>query len=277
MPWAVGAGGHRIHWAAREAEGAKDAPWVVLVQGLGLSSRFWFEQPEKLATDAARPVHVLTLDNRGTGESDRPSGPYQMADMADDVRAVLDAAGVERATVVGISMGGMIAQHVAIRHPSRVAGLVLLATTLGLPHGRLPGPDAIARLLMMPTLPKGRPLPRRYARLLLPERDVHRASELLAHWPAALREHPTETKTFLSQFAAVIRHSTGWHLHRIQVPTVVAHGADDILVPPDNARRIAGRIPRAKLAILPDVGHAVPLSRPDIVQWALAELEAMSR
>ena len=145
MPFAVGPRRARIHYQVM-GEGDDN---VVLVQGLGLSSRFWFEQPELLATDPDRPRRVLVLDNRGTGKSDKPRPPYRMAEMADDVIAAMDAAGMRAATIVGISMGGMIAQHVALRHPSRVDGLVLLATTPGLPHGRLPGVRALRTLISL--------------------------------------------------------------------------------------------------------------------------------
>ena len=114
----------RIHW---ESHGESRGPAVVLVQGLGLSSRFWFDQPARLS----KHQRVITLDNRGTGRSDKPRRPYRLPQMADDVARVIREANAGPAIVVGISMGGMIAQHVAMRHPKDVAGLVLIATTPG--------------------------------------------------------------------------------------------------------------------------------------------------
>ena len=108
--------GARIHYTEHGTRGR--GPAVVLIQGLGLSSRFWFDVPELLAHDPHGPRYVLAIDNRGTGRSDKPRRLWTMGTMADDVVAVLDHAGVESAFVVGISMGGMIAQHVALRHPS---------------------------------------------------------------------------------------------------------------------------------------------------------------
>src|SRR5690349_4091284 len=121
--------GADIHYEMQGEEG----PVVVLLQGLGLSSRFWFDVPDSLWKDPARPRRVITIDNRGTGRSSRPRGwaPWTLGTMADDVAAVLDDAGVADAVIVGISMGGMIAQHVALRHRTRVRGLVLLATSPG--------------------------------------------------------------------------------------------------------------------------------------------------
>src|SRR4249920_1609165 len=122
----------KIHWESHG--GIERGPAVVLVQGLGLSSRFWFDQPQRLS----KKRRVITLDNRGTGRSDKPRRPYRLPQMADDVARVIRDANAGPAIVVGISMGGMIAQHVAMRHPRDVKALVLLATTPGLPHATLP-------------------------------------------------------------------------------------------------------------------------------------------
>ncbi len=149
---------------------------MVLLQGLGLSSAFWFDVPRLLASDERRPRHVIAIDNRGTGRSDKPRRLWTMGTMADDVIAVLDHAGVDSAFIVGISMGGMIAQHVALRHPSRVRGLVLLATTAGFLMGALPKPATLGRLL---SLPFGGPrAATNLTRLLLPESKWSRGREI---------------------------------------------------------------------------------------------------
>jgi pimeloyl-ACP methyl ester carboxylesterase len=227
---------------------------VVLIQGLGLSGRFWFVLPEELAASGYR---VLVPDNRGTGKSELPRRPFRMSAMADDVAAVLDAEGIERTVVAGISMGGMIAQHVAIRHAPRVEGLVLMATTCGLPHGKLPGPRAIKTLLSLP-FARGREASRLMAELLLPAHEIRNAREHLADWPAAMREEPPRPQSFFMQLGAVLTHSTGGRLSEITCPTIVMTGEHDILVPPDNSAIIASLIPRATLERLPECAHAIP-------------------
>jgi pimeloyl-ACP methyl ester carboxylesterase len=226
--------------------------------------------PQRLIADKPE-CRVVILDNRGVGRSDRPAGAYQMAHMADDVAAVLDSVKIDRAYVVGISMGGMIAQHVALRHGRRVEGLVLLATTPGLPHGRPPGPRTLATLLTIP-LARKRNAGIALSRILLPKRHQSRAKEIMWRWPAALAAEPTHPRAFFSQFSAVLRHSTGFRLKGIACPTVVVTGADDILVPPHNSRILAKHIPRATLEILPDVAHGVPLMDERVVHRALARL-----
>src|SRR5258708_4772752 len=166
-------------WTSLSSSTWAASPTVVLGQGLGLWSRFWFKVPERLA-QGPDGWRVVVLDNRGVGRSDKPRGPYRMATLADDVAAVLDEARIDRAHVVGISLGGMIAQHVALRHPSRVSGLLLLATTAGLPYARLPRARAIATLVGLPFAGRRdevRPAPqvgRAFARLLLAQPDVPR-------------------------------------------------------------------------------------------------------
>jgi pimeloyl-ACP methyl ester carboxylesterase len=249
---------------------------AVLIQGLGLSSRFWFDVPEGLSS-GRDPWRVLAPDHRGVGRSDRPLGPYSMSTMADDVAAVLDHAGLDRAFVVGISLGGMVAQHVAIRHPSRVAGLVLLATTAGFPYTRLPHPIMLARFLALPLtgqLKKDHVDPT-FARLLLARKDVPRARELLSGWPRALQMEPTSLRVFAAHFACVVAHSAGAALRRIACPTVIVTGDDDVLLPRQNSYVLARLIPGAQLEVIPG-GHILPANDPECVRRALDRARAMA-
>ena len=272
MPYAVGARGARVHYRIVGDRGEN----VVLVQGLGLSSRFWFEQPELLADDPDHPRRVLVIDNRGSGKSDRPRPPYRMGQMADDVIAAMDAANMRRAVIVGISMGGMIAQHVALRHPNRVDGLVLLATTPGLPHGRLPGLRALATLVSMPLLlPRGgRAL---LAKILLTREQQPHAHELISEWPAALKEDRIPALAFLGQLAAVALHSTGFRLRKLDVPVVVVGAEHDVLLPAANSRKLAKLIPHAELEMIADAAHGIPITDRDVVRRALVRLHGHHR
>ncbi|MGD0676922.1 MAG: alpha/beta hydrolase [Polyangiaceae bacterium] len=270
MPHATARDGARIHYEIHGECG----PTVVLIQGLGLSSRFWFDLPDRLAT-GPEAWRVVTFDNRGVGRSDRPRGFYGMPAMADDVAAVLDAAGARLAYVVGISLGGMIAQHVALRHPDRVAGLVLLATTPGLPHARLPYARALATLLTLPLGGRLRPrteLAKSFARLVLSKRDAGRASELLARWPAALRDEPTSVAVYAVQLAAALGHSTGFRLGRLACPTVVMTGDDDALMPIQNSQLLARLVPGAHLEVIQGCGHVIHASDPECIRRALHRL-----
>jgi 3-oxoadipate enol-lactonase len=271
MPIALSRGAH-IHYSVHGAASARShGPAVILVQGLGLSSRFWFDVPDILASDPARPRYVLALDNRGTGKSDKPGGVWTMGTMADDVVAVLDHAGVDAAFVVGISMGGMIAQHVALRHPSRVRGLVLIATTSGFLLGALPEMQALARLL---SIPLGGPrAAKNLGRLLLPESKWPRAREIFRDWPSAMRDSPTSAATFAAHCFAASTHLVTRHLRKIRCPAVIVAGSHDALIPLRNAEVLAREIPGAELEVIPDTGHAVFAEDRDLVRRMVVRLE----
>jgi 3-oxoadipate enol-lactonase len=274
MSFATSADGTRIHYEVFEPDGRATGDPVVMLQGIGLSSRFWFDIPQRLARDPDGPRRVIILDNRGTGTSDKPRWGYRTVQMADDIAAVLDACSARRAVIVGISMGGMIAMQFAIRHPDRASGLVLLATTPGLPHGRLPTLHALAALMYTPFIKRGSRV-RWVDRILLPDHELDRAAEIFAHWPAAFRHDPIVPRVFFSQLLGAATHSAGFRLSSIRCPTVVVAGADDILIPPVNARRIAARIPGAVLEVLPRVAHAIPAQDETVVHRALRTVDRL--
>jgi 3-oxoadipate enol-lactonase len=257
----------RIHYVVHGDRG----PAVVLIQGLGLSSRFWFDIPDLLAAEPDHPRRVIALDNRGTGKSSSGARLWTTATMADDVAAVLDHAGIDAAYVVGISMGGMVAQHVALRHPDRVRGLVLLATSAGMLSGALPEPLALYRLLSIPF--GGTRASRNLVRLLLPESKWDRAREIFRDWPRAMRDDPTPPRTFVAHLFAASTHIVAPRLARIRCPTVVVAGASDTLIPIRNARVLADRIARAELEVIDGAGHAVFADDRDLVRRMVKKLE----
>jgi len=265
MPHARGTRGARIYYEIHGSEG----PWVVLLMGLGASSRLWLDYPARLAGPPA-PHRVITIDNRGTGHSDAPRGPYWMHQMADDAASVMDAAGVEHAFVVGVSMGGMIAQHVALRHGARVDGLVLVSTTPGLPHGAMPTPRALWALFAYGL---GHSSARDVlADLLLARSQRHRAQEVHDLLSPIFASDGTSREAFLAQFIGCMLHSTTRRLHRIAAPTIVVTGEDDILIRPHCSRILAARIPNATLEVIAQAGHGAPFTDPDVIPRALARL-----
>jgi 3-oxoadipate enol-lactonase len=229
--------------------GAPGEP-VLCIMGLSGSSQLWW----RLEPHLARRGRAIFFDNRGTGDSDRVRGPLSMADMVADALAVLDAAGEESAHVIGVSMGGMIAQHIALDHRDRVRSLILGCTT---PGGRSGAPPW--RLLGSAAL---RPLfgPSRTFPLVAP---VLFAPQTLRERPDRVREDlerriadATPAATTYAQLAAVARHDTRERLHELEgLPTLVLHGEEDRLVPPDRARELARLIPGSRLVLLASCGH----------------------
>ncbi len=247
----------------------ESGPFAVLVQGLGLSGSFWFDVPGRVAAAGFR---VLVPDNRGTGRSDAPRGGYTMAQLADDLAGVLDDAGADRAFVCGISMGGMITQNFALRHPRRAAGLVLMATTPGKPHGRPPPAASLARLLTIPLL--RRRGAKNLVKLLLPPSQWANAPVLLREFGSAMRAEPTRPSTFVSHLAAIQGHRAGERLGEVGCPVHVMTGDEDALVRPENSRLLAKLIRGATLEVVPGVGHAMMALDPDAPLRGLAAVRA---
>jgi pimeloyl-ACP methyl ester carboxylesterase len=251
----VEAGGITLHYVEL---GAADRPALLMIMGWGGDHTAWAFQLPVLA----ERFRVLALDNRGAGQSEQPDVPYTIAGMADDAVAVLDAAGVERAHVCGASMGGMIAQELALRHPGRVLSLQL--------HCTLARSDAYGALLVRSLLGvKARGDREEFARALLPwilcRRTAAEQPGLVQALVQRAVEHPYPTSyTGLARQAeAIAAHDTLDRLGRIRVPTLVTVGAEDIMVPPAFSRELHARIPGAELAVIPDAGHVHFIEQPE--------------
>jgi len=237
---------------------------VVFINGLGLSGRFWFKLPEQLLEASNQDLRILCIDNRGSGRSSAPFKPYGMRQMADDLAAMLKHAGIDKAVLVGLSMGGMIAQHFAIHYPEQTAGLVLIATSSGLPHARAPHVSTIKKLAQLPFIPQ-EDARQNLAELLLPKAEQHNTKKHLGGWAEVMREEKPRPHSFLLHLGAVATHYTGKKLQDIDCPTVIMTGDEDVLVPPINSQILKSRLPHAQLKELSGVGHAVEALAPEAV------------
>lgn len=252
MPVVQREDGASLWW---EATGPHDAPVVVLIMGLAYPSDMWF----RIRPSLARTRRVLVLDNRGAGRTgDVVGAPYTVELMAADVLAVMDAAGVSRADVVGASMGGLIAQELALTAPARVRSLVLACTHPGISHAVL-NPDALAMLAHRGEMTAGQAaeasIPFNYA----PSTPRSRIEE---DWAVRLPLATTPTG-YLAQAQGTSTWSGLPRIEALQVPTLVLHGALDRLVPPDNGRLLADRIPGAELVLLADANHLFFSDQPE--------------
>jgi pimeloyl-ACP methyl ester carboxylesterase len=228
-------------------------PTLVLINGWTASGLLW---PRDWLRELESSFRVIRIDNRGTGWSRSAPAPFTMADLADDVQDVLRACQVERATVAGLSMGGMIAQEFALRHPDSVERLVLLAT-------RPPTPSQV-RSDSAPLLAAFRPpaagvqlrayLTELWAGYAAPDFAKARP-EVIDELVAQVLQRVTPRRRVLDQGRAI----ASWHganrLARLQVPTTVVHGTRDPLMPVGNGMRLARLIPNSVYLELPGVGH----------------------
>jgi pimeloyl-ACP methyl ester carboxylesterase len=265
MPF-IDRAGHRIHY---EVSGDPASPPLLLIMGLALSSRAWDTLPERLG----RRYRVLVFDNRGTGRSGRRGWSFHMRDLADDAAAVLHAASVSElkdgsggAAVFGISMGGMIAQELALRHPKLVSRLVLGATYAGWLRSRKPSLSTL-RDLLASLAARDRAKPDVVGRYLVSAGWQAQNPQAALEW--IKRAERTTLRYALAQIAAIARHAAERRLSQIRAPTLVLTGDQDKLVPYQNSLRLAQLIPSAQLVILRGAGHAFPLEREDEVVSAL--------
>jgi pimeloyl-ACP methyl ester carboxylesterase len=198
------------------------------------------------------------MDNRGMGESDKPPGPYTTRQMADDAASVLDRLGWERAHVVGTSLGGMIAQELALAHPQRVDRLVLVCTTPG-GERAWPLPEQTVQLFMeLPSLPREAGLRRAVENSLAPGRG-QLVEEVLAYRHA----HPPDMVPWQAQAAAGAAFDAYDRLGAIEAPTLVVHGDADNVIDVRNAELLADAIPDARVELFPGCGHLLFWEEPE--------------
>jgi pimeloyl-ACP methyl ester carboxylesterase len=244
---------------------------LLLIMGLAADSTAWMFQ----VPDFARGYRTVVFDNRGVGRSSKPPGPYTIHEMADDAAGLLDVLEIPRAHVVGVSMGGMIAQELALRHPERVRGLVLACT--------FPEPDAEAERqrqfsiaqfggtitaagetridvsALNPLMLFQHLLPRVFNQSFI-DREL---PKLLQVFSGAL-QYGFSLEAILGQVEAVMGHRTTDRLHQITAPTLVITGDADLLVSPANSDILAGSIPGARLLKVPGGSHGFNFETPEV-------------
>jgi pimeloyl-ACP methyl ester carboxylesterase len=236
---------------------------LVLVMGYGGSSAWWFPQVPVFS----RQYRVVAFDNRGTGQSDKPDMPYTMEMMAADVAGLIENIGIKAAHIFGVSMGGMIAQHFALSYPEKVISLVLGCTMCGGPHSIIANAEAMSALFDMERMQ--RLTPEESMRELLPflfsQEFINSNRVFIEQFIAKTTEYVTPLHSYVSQAAAIGEHDTYERLPEIKAPTLVIAGDADRVIPIENSRLLASRIPQAELVILKKMGHGF---------WVEAETEA---
>jgi pimeloyl-ACP methyl ester carboxylesterase len=237
-----------------------------MIMGFMGSGRAWF----RLLPHVSESHRAVVLDNRGTGDSDRPVGLWSMEALAADALAVMDDAGIETAHVIGASMGGMIAQHLALDHPGRVRSLTLACTHPGGPQPGLPPWRMYASLALRPLLGAGRTFPI-VAPLLYSARTRHERRDRLEEDGRFRLQEGTPLLTAPSQAAAIFRHDTRRRLSELEMPVLVVHGEDDRLISPDLGRKLARLIPNARLELIPHCGHLLSTDAEEEVAAALLD------
>ncbi len=215
-----------------------------------------------LAESYSRHFRFIGFDGRGCGRSDKPEGEYTIPAYADDAAALLDALGVESATVYGSSMGGMVAQELALRHPRRVRALVLGCTTGGA-GGVGPSAETLQAMIRNQSLSGDEAFEAGW-RLGYSEAYIARNHDALLALARSSSRFAAPRDSYLRQVVAAARHDAYGRLGAIACPVMIIHGADDVTIPAENARMLKERIPHAELHILEGMGHGYNLEAQEI-------------
>ncbi|MBI3994297.1 MAG: alpha/beta fold hydrolase [Candidatus Lambdaproteobacteria bacterium] len=244
-------------------------PPLLMVPGFRRSRAVWMEP---LLTLLAERFSLVLIDNRGTGNSDKPEDGYSIEGFADDAAGLLDALGIARAHVFGVSMGGMIAQRIATRHPHKVSRLVIGCSHCGRSGAVPPEPHVLDLLRLMPndSMDEMEVAYRQEEVSFTPTfRRQNRA--LLDTLFQALNANPTPAFAVAGHLAALEAFDACGDLGAIRAPTLFITGQDDRLIVPENSRSMARTIPGARLVELPQAGHLFWVEKPRETAEALIE------
>ena len=261
MPFVSATDGTRIHY---EVTGRVGRTPVLMIQGLGASKNAWNLQRIAMATR----FRIISFDNRGAGRSDKPTEPFTLEQMADDAIAVLDAAGVETAHVVGASMGGVISQIVAVKYPQRVRSLTLVCTACR----NHPWRQELLQSWAKTAEEKGMiEVGKEAAQWVMSPRSFRRLVPAFT-WMgplAALRPR----HSFVSQIDAILntREDLVDQLSTISAPTMVIVGNQDILTPRGDSEEIAERIPNSELVVISGAAHGLMMEHSSTFNKILIE------
>jgi pimeloyl-ACP methyl ester carboxylesterase len=236
---------------------------LLLISGVGYGAWFW----HKVIPGLAERYQVISFDNRGAGESDKPDGPYTVPMMAADAAALLDALGVKNCYVLGHSLGGFIAQELVISRPDLVEKLILASTNYGGARVIPITQEAIDVL----TNRQGDPveLIRRGINIACAPGYIERQQKVVQELVQYRFTNPVPPLQYQAQvlagagMGALSDEQVDQRMQAIKVPTLVLFGEHDKVVPPGNADLMAQKIIRARIEIIPNTGHIFPIENPE--------------
>jgi pimeloyl-ACP methyl ester carboxylesterase len=232
---------------------------LLAIMGMSGTSSHW---GEAFLGPLRGEFEVIVYDHRGVGESSRVEGGFTIADLAQDAANLLAALEIDSADVLGISMGGMVAQELALAHPERIRTLTLGCTYCGGEGSALTSQGVMERLSAgMLSGDRERAIRAAWEVNVSPE--VAADEELYGEFLALGMRGAVALEVIMAQMRAIAGHDTSARLHELQMPTLVVHGTADEMLPVQNAHVIAERVPGARLEIMEEVGHLFFWERPE--------------
>lgn len=230
---------------------------LVMIRGVGSNVDHWYEQVPVLS----QKYQLLIFDNRGIARSSDPGGAFSTKDMAADTIALMEALGIKKAHVLGYSMGGMIAQELALAHPEKINGLILVATDCGgsLRIKARPEYSGLFSEMIRLGTPEAKTAA---AACLFAKQTFETRPDIIQRYAEVSLRFPASQKTLERQWEAITRHDASGRLKNITAPTLAITGSEDVLIPPENSRVLAERIPNARLRFIDDGGHLFVVEQP---------------
>ena len=230
---------------------------LVMIRGVGSNADHWYEQVPILS----KKYQLLVFDNRGIARTSDPGGSFSTKDMAADTVALMEAVGIKKAHVLGYSMGGMIAQELALAYPAKISGLILVATDCGISL-RIEARPEYSRLFTEMIRLGTNEAKTAAADCLFAKQTFESRPDIIQRYAEVSLRFSASRKTLERQWEAITRHDACSRLQNITAPTLVITGSEDVLIPPENARTLAERIPNAQLRLIDGGGHLFVVEQP---------------
>jgi len=227
-----------------------EGPPLLMIMGLTANLDWW---PPELLEALEKRYRLILFDNRCAGRTPPGDGPFTMRQFARDTAGLMEALGVERAHVMGVSMGGMVAQELALNHPEKVDRLVLCCTFCGGVHAAMPGAGVLVKMARRSPDPEVQA--RRALSVLFSEEWLSEHTDTFENFLGRVSKAYMTPENARRQLGAVLRFNTYGRLGGIDVPTLIMCGSDDILVLPRNSRILASRMPDSRLREFTGAGH----------------------
>jgi len=246
---------------------------LVLVRGYASAGALWHDQ----VPDLAEHFRVITMDNRGTGDSDKPVGPYTIQDMAGDLVGLIRRLDAGPVHALGISMGGMIVMQAALDQPDALRSLVLGCTTCSARRGITRDPEVLKRFVTLRDATDEENI-RRSVPVLFSQRTIREKPEVIERHVSENLEHRSPHATFKNHDHAVQRFDLCHRLGEIRHPVLIAHGEGDLLIPPEMAEQLHQGIPGSRIHLFPDLGHLFFMEEPaEFNRTVISFLKSLTR
>jgi pimeloyl-ACP methyl ester carboxylesterase len=225
---------------------------LIMIMGLSGNTDWW---DPHLIEELSKEFKLVVFDNRGAGRTDISDRKYTVKLFADDTASLMDALGISRAHVLGISMGGMIAQELVLNYPEKVVKLVLCSTTCGGPKSVPPPQEALEMLAADKRALSKEEVARMIVPFLFTSDFIENNPKLVEFRIQRMLRMPISNEAYMRQLNAIMGFNTYERLSQIEVPALILHGKRDVLIPPENGSILARAIPNTKLVYFENSAH----------------------